>query len=214
MVKDAKSRVARATVTSRREKKNGNAASAGVWKEGWKHNLAGHMTKPDAVKRVFFALDHHAARQNRRLLIADVHKLSGDRELSFQLPSNGVDIHVASSHYLSTRMTMSKDNEDIVPASSFPVAFVSGNVSPGRKSLIRTHFCNWHSLWMATQNQHCQRMMSVLQINVFHLYLPCWTDVLLLSSQFYIVHIHRQDKSFFSVNEQAFTKGNLLPYVF
>ena len=31
----------------------------------------------------------------------------------------------------------------------------------------------------------------LFQINVFHLYFPCWTDVLLLSNQFYIVHIHR-----------------------
>ena len=67
-------------------------------KERLKHNLTGHTidprTRPDAkagnklVGRMInrthqegvLCLDHHAAKRNRRLLIANVHKCSGDRK--------------------------------------------------------------------------------------------------------------------------------------
>ena len=67
------------TEKKRREKESVRRAEI---QSRWPHG------EPDAFKRVFFAFDHHALIQNRRLLIANVHKLSGGREHSFQVPFN------------------------------------------------------------------------------------------------------------------------------
>ena len=45
----------------------------------------------------------------------------------------------------------------------------------------------------ATQIDMVEEWCWFSQINVFHHCLPCWTNVLLLFSQFHIVHIHRQE---------------------
>ena len=53
-----------------------------------KANLAGRMTKPAAFKRVFFALIIMLRDSNRRLLIANVRKIFGDRDFSFRVHIN------------------------------------------------------------------------------------------------------------------------------
>ena len=49
------------------------------------------------------------------------------------------------------------------------------------------------------------------QINVFHYYFPHWVAVLFFPSQFYIVHIHWQEQSFFTVTEETFSIRKLFP---
>ena len=60
-------------------------------------NLVGHMTIQMHSRRCSLLLIIMMRERTilvSRLLVVNVHKLSGDRELSFQMPFNSVDIHM------------------------------------------------------------------------------------------------------------------------
>ena len=106
----------------------------------------------------------------------------------------------ATSQYLSTqffaRPSMSWDHEETF-ASGFPV--LSGfSIAPTKKSgfeyapviVLNILACLTFSL-SASQINVVKEWCRFSQINVFHEYFPHWTNF--LSSQFEIVHIHRQE---------------------
>ena len=49
-----------------------------------------------------------------------------------------------------------------------------------------------------------QETMWTRQINVFHPFLQHGIDILLLSSQFDVIHVHRQEQTLLAMHQQAF----------
>ena len=106
MAKDAKSHVARATVTTRRQKKKRKCSERTSLKGRLKHNLAGHKIVPrmHRMQKLKTKLAGHMINQTHSrgcsllliIMLRDriVTFSSGDQEISFQVPSNGVDMHV------------------------------------------------------------------------------------------------------------------------
>ena len=81
---------------------------------------------------------------------------------------------------------MSWDHEEMVFVSGFPGALASGNVSIAAAEILDLNI-----LFSATQIHMVKERCCSSQINVFHQYFPTRIDVLFLSSQFDIVHIHK-----------------------
>ena len=60
----------------------------------------------------------------------------------------------------------------------------------------------WHSLWVQPKKTWSRNDVGSSKSTSFVCSFPHWVNVLFLSKQFYVVHIHRQEWSFFSVTNK------------
>ena len=105
----------------------------------------------------------------------------------------------ASSQYISTHFfawpSISRDHVEMFASclpekgsfSFAPAEILDSNIFWN----CRQHLCSFRTLVECNPNQHGQGMMLVLQIDFFREYFPHRIKILFLSSQFYVIHIHR-----------------------
>ena len=133
-------------------------------------------------------------------------------------------VSFASSQYLSTSFfawpSMSLDHEEMVFVSGFPGALASGkfSIAPAEmldfkhaSVIIHNIFAYLAFCLSATQIHMVKERCWFSHFNVFHENFPCWTNVLLLFSQFYIVHKTQIRITFFPGYRISILNSELFP---
>ena len=95
--------------------------------------------------------------------------------------------------------------------------FYTSSWHPGFKhspAIVHNIFACFAFSLSATKINMVKEWCWFFQINVFHKYFPHLVKILFLSRHFDFVHVHRQEQSFLSVNEQTFSIWNFFPTVF
>ena len=127
------------------------------------------------------------------------------------LPTHNIVPHI-SLHDQPCHKTMKKydDFEGMVISLHHPLKFT-----------IRTWFVIVHNIFAyfalsfsAAQVYMIQERCWFSQIDFFVEYFPHRIKILFLSSQFYVIHIHRKEKSSFTMNKESFPIWNFLPSMF